>query len=100
MVEFVFERLRDPLDPSALTRDRVVDLVTSRILGILFAAVDTTTATISQIFLDLASHPRARYADVIKAEIGNAVAAQNGELNATALSELKHLDRLARGKGL
>jgi cytochrome P450 len=93
MVTFVFKKLHNPSNPSALTRDRVVDSVAGRILGILFAAIDTTTATFCQAFLDLASHPRAMYADVIKAEIGNAIATQKGELNAAALGKLKHLDR-------
>jgi hypothetical protein len=71
----------------------VIDSVAGRILGLLFGAIDTTTVTFSQTYLDLASHPRAQYADIIKAEIDSVLAAHNGELNVASIGELKHLDR-------
>jgi hypothetical protein len=58
-----------------------------------FWQIDTTTVTFTQTCIDLVSHPRAQFADVIRDEINSVLKNHNGQWNAEAVGELKHLDR-------
>ncbi|KFY42128.1 hypothetical protein V494_02579, partial [Pseudogymnoascus sp. VKM F-4513 (FW-928)] len=70
----------------------VLDGVIGRLLDMSFAAVDTTTITLTHCIHDLVSHPPDMYAHPIMEQAREALAANNGVWSAAALSSLTLLD--------
>jgi hypothetical protein len=75
---------------------KVLDGVMGRTIGLLFAAVDTTTITFTQLVFDLVSHPKAQYAEPILEEAQSVLAKHGGTWSVTALGELKLLDSMIK----
>lgn len=74
------------------TADQVLKGVSGRILALLFAAVDTTTITSTQIIFDLIGHPKEQYADPILAQVKSAYESNGRVWNMTSLGALPLLD--------
>ncbi|OBT66800.1 hypothetical protein VE03_04114 [Pseudogymnoascus sp. 23342-1-I1] len=70
--------------------------VIGRILDLSFAAVDTTTITLTHCIHDLVSHPPSMYADPILAQAHAVLAAHNGVWSTQALSALPLLDSFVK----
>ncbi|KAL2844027.1 cytochrome P450 [Aspergillus pseudodeflectus] len=63
-----------------------------QLMGLMFAAIDTTTMTTTHLILDLLSNPRSEYADPIRVELETVLGKYGGVWTQQALGELKLLD--------
>jgi hypothetical protein len=72
--------------------DTVLNGVIGRLLDFSFAAVDTTTITLTHCIHDLVSHPPSEYANPILTQARSVLAAHNGIWTTQALSSLPLLD--------
>ena len=70
----------------------VLNGVIGRLLDLSFAAVDTTTITLTHCIHDLVSHPPTMYADPILTQARSVLASHNGIWTTQALSALPLLD--------
>jgi cytochrome P450 len=76
----------------AQIKEMIVEQTAGRILGIWFAAIDTTSMTFSQVTMDLLGQSQAEYANVLREEIRTVLKKHEGQWSFEAVSELKHLD--------
>jgi hypothetical protein len=80
--------------PAHADRDpeKIIHGVSSRLLGLTFASIDTTSGTLTQLLHDVVSHDPSIYAIPIANQARSVLAANNGVWSTKALGELTLLD--------
>ena len=74
------------------SNEEVFRAVTARMLTILFAAIDTTSLTFTQVLFNLISHPHSEYAKPMTTQIQEVLDKNGGVWDVNSLAELKLLD--------
>ncbi|KAH8807465.1 cytochrome P450 [Xylogone sp. PMI_703] len=74
---------------SKLDIEKVLEITTARLIALMFAAFDTTSLTLAQVFLDIMAQDQTIYADAMRAEAISALAAENGKWTSRSLQNLK-----------
>lgn len=88
MVDYV----RKSPDYKDATPERLAEGVMCRMLGLIFAILDTSSITFTQLTFDLIGYPKEQYTDKILCQIRDVSRKYNGIWNMASLGELRLLD--------
>lgn len=77
-------------------RENILRISSTRLLALMFGAIDTTTLALCQAVFDLIGHKKMQYADPLREEVQNMFERNCGKWDINAINELKLLDRYVK----
>lgn len=75
------------------TKEKILRISSTRLLALMFGAIDTTTMALCQVVFDLIGHPKSEYADPLREEVKTAFERNGKKWDINAINGLKLLDR-------